>query len=58
MKEYRIRITGSGTLKELSKALIALGEEIEIHGDTDSIILNGYAEWEDPILFTILWELY
>ena len=57
-KKYEIKITGSGTLKELEYALLSVAEEIHTARKSD---LKGLGrpsvQWEDPTLMTEIDEI-
>ena len=55
-KEYTIRITGSGTFKEISKALLSVAEEMELIIDDRGEPTIPIVKWEDPILMTEIKE--
>ena len=46
MKTYEIKITGSGTKKDLKKELIELASQLNLENDWDDL------EWENVNLFT------
>jgi hypothetical protein len=55
MKQYTIKITGSGTFEEISKALLAVAEELEFNREaTDEPLFDIH--WEDPTLYTEVTE--
>jgi len=52
MKNFQIKITGSGTLSEISDALLRLMGTIDCATEEEA---DG-AKWEDEILFTEISE--
>ena len=54
-KTYAIKITGSGTFEEISKALIAVAEEVSANLEATGEPI-GDIKWEDPTLMTEIEE--
>jgi hypothetical protein len=55
MKEYNIKITGTGTFEEITKGLLAVVNSMEMIIDVNKEPM-GDIEWEDPILITEIRE--
>jgi hypothetical protein len=58
MKNYEIKITGSGTLKEIELALISVADEIHLARTSKptGVLYAPTVEWEDPTLMTVITE--
>ena len=58
MKNYSIKITGSGTLKELELALLNVADNIHIERTTlpKGVMTSPTSQWEDPTLMTVITE--
>jgi hypothetical protein len=58
MKQFTIKITGSGTLKEIESALRSVASEIRTAriAKPSGILYAPTVEWEDPTLMTVISE--
>jgi hypothetical protein len=56
MKTYTVKITGSGTFKQISSALLSIAHEVSMIADTNGEPGISDIEWEDPTLMTEITE--